>query len=129
MRNPERYISRATPACGLLGPRHDFIAPGGGQRGPGPSHPSSYRSGSGQLEGHGQSADYFVVQAAAGSTHLVVKLAGPLSSEPVSAAASAAHRLANRVTKVPMSRLLAVDDLMSTVPYRYTVQTKVDGEQ
>jgi hypothetical protein len=69
----------------------------------------------------GSRADYFVVQAAAGSTRLVVKLAGPLSSEPVSAAASAAHRLANRVTKMPMSRLLAVDDSMSSVPYRYTV--------
>lgn len=77
----------------------------------------------------GLRADYYVLEATAGPQVFVVKLAGPASTEPLFRPASAAQKLAARLTSAPLSLIVAVDDTMSLLPYRYSVQTKVEGEQ
>jgi Ser/Thr protein kinase RdoA (MazF antagonist) len=76
----------------------------------------------------GRRSDYFVVEASAGLDRLIVKLAGPASTEPDFRPAVVPHQIASARTSVPMSKVLVADDSMSFVPYRYSVQTKVNGE-
>lgn len=74
--------------------------------------------------------DYYVFEAEPRLPHpaVIVKLAGPGSDEPLFNLASAAHQLAARRTVLDLPQILAVDDSMSRVPFRFLVKTRAEGQ-
>jgi Ser/Thr protein kinase RdoA (MazF antagonist) len=77
-----------------------------------------------------QDLDYWIVAADTGAGDaLVIKLAAPSASVPSFAAAKAKHDLVRGSVEIPMSQMLAGDDSCMVLPFRYSVQTKLFGEE
>lgn len=77
-----------------------------------------------------QAAEHWVVRAeTTEGDRLVVKLATQLAAVPSFTDAKAKHDLIRRLTAIPMSEMLAADDSISNVPFRYSVQTEMRGEE
>ena len=76
----------------------------------------------------GERPDYWVIDTEADDVSVIVKLAGPNAIEPLFADAAAPHRVAERLTSLPLASILASDDSCSMVPFRYMVKTRIEGE-
>lgn len=81
-----------------------------------------------EIEALRSDEDYWIVSVKTASDGLIVKLA----TSPVVPSfenAQAKHELIRANTKIPMSRVIAADDSASTMPFRYSIQTRLLGEE
>ena len=85
-------------------------------------------SGSRAISVIGQRDDYYVLRVEAGRQRVILKLAGRASNEPKFQVGAAPQRLIAEKTSVPVAAVLAADDSYSIVPYRFSVQSVVEGE-
>ena len=73
--------------------------------------------------------DYWIVAVETASGEpLIVKLASS-TSVPSFEVAKAKHDLIRHTAQVPMAEMIAADDSASEMPYRYSVQTRLSGEE
>lgn len=74
----------------------------------------------------GSRRGYWVVAVAAPEP-LIVKLVGPKAREPMFAPAGWAYRTAAQLTRLPLPPILALNDAMETLPFRYVVRPLIRG--
>ncbi len=72
--------------------------------------------------------DYWIVSVGTADDRLIVKLVAS-TAVPSFEAARAKHDLIRHAADIPMSEMIAADDSASHVPFRYSIQTRLSGEE